>query len=113
MAATILQQFALEGRAAVVTGAGTGLGEAMAVGLAEAGADILAVYHTHAPKRARAEIEGLGRRFVALQADLSNIEPVDRIVAAAVEAFGSLDILVNDAGIIRRAPSLEFTEKDW
>jgi 2-deoxy-D-gluconate 3-dehydrogenase len=106
-------RFSLEGKSAVVTGAGTGLGEAMAIGLAEAGADVAGVYHTHRPDRARKEIEGLGRRFVAIQADLSTIEPVGRIVAAAVEAFGKLDILVNDAGIIRRAPALEFSERDW
>jgi 2-deoxy-D-gluconate 3-dehydrogenase len=108
-----VDQFSLEGKSAVVTGAGTGLGEAMAIGLAEAGADIFGVYHTHTPDRARQEIEGLRRRFLAVQADLSTIEPVDRIVAAAVEAFGKLDILVNDAGIIRRSPALEFSEKDW
>jgi 2-deoxy-D-gluconate 3-dehydrogenase len=108
-----VDQFSLEGKSAVVTGAGTGLGEAMAIGLAEAGADIVGVYHTHTPDRARQEIEGLRRRFLAVQADLSTIEPVDRIVAAAVEAFGKLDILVNDAGIIRRSPALEFSEKDW
>jgi 2-deoxy-D-gluconate 3-dehydrogenase len=106
-------RFSLEGKSAVVTGAGTGLGEAMAIGLAEAGADVAGVYHTHRPDRARKEIEGLGRHFVAIQADLSTIEPVGRIVAAAVEAFGKLDILVNDAGIIRRAPALEFSERDW
>jgi 2-deoxy-D-gluconate 3-dehydrogenase len=113
MATTIMEQFSLSGRAAVVTGAGTGLGEAMAIGLAEAGADVVGVYHDHPPDRAGREVERLGRRLVPLQADLSTIEPVNRIVDAAVEAFGRLDILVNNAGIIRRAPSLEFTERDW
>jgi 2-deoxy-D-gluconate 3-dehydrogenase len=113
MVSTGTEQFSLNGRAAVVTGAGTGLGEAMAIGLAEAGADVAGVYHNHPPDRAKGEIERLGRRFVSVQADLSTIEPVNRVVEAAVEAFGRLDILVNNAGIIRRAPSLEFTEKDW
>jgi 2-deoxy-D-gluconate 3-dehydrogenase len=109
----VMEQFSLKGKAAVVTGAGTGLGEGMAVGLAEAGADVLGVYHTHPPERAGREIERLGRRFLAVQADLSTIEPIAGIIQAAVQAFGKLDILVNNAGIIRRAPSLEFTEEDW
>jgi 2-deoxy-D-gluconate 3-dehydrogenase len=109
----ILDRFSLKGRAAIVTGAGTGLGQAMAVALAEAGADVLGVYHEHEPEATAAQIRGLGRKFVGLRADLASIEPIPGIIEAAVAAFGKLDILVNDAGIIRRAPSLEFTEKDW
>jgi 2-deoxy-D-gluconate 3-dehydrogenase len=109
----ILEQFSLEGKVAIVTGAGTGLGEAMAIGLAQAGADVAGVYHDHVPEAAADEIRRLGRRFLGIQADLSSTEPIQRIVDATVEAFGRLDILVNNAGIIRRAPSLEFTEKDW
>jgi 2-deoxy-D-gluconate 3-dehydrogenase len=109
----ILEQFRLEGRVAVVTGCGTGLGEAMAVGLAEAGADVTGVYNTHVPEKARSAVEKLGRRFLAIQADLISIEPIDGIIAKTVSVFGRLDILVNDAGIIRRAPSLEYSEKDW
>jgi 2-deoxy-D-gluconate 3-dehydrogenase len=109
----ILEQFRLDGRVAVVTGSGTGLGEAMAVGLAEAGADIEGVYNTHPPEKAKSQIEKLGRRFLAVQADLINIEPIPKIIESAVSQFGRLDILVNDAGIIRRAPSLEYSEKDW
>jgi 2-deoxy-D-gluconate 3-dehydrogenase len=109
----ISERFRLDGKAAVVTGSGTGLGEAMAVGLAEAGADILGVYNRHPPETAAAAVRKLGRRFEAFQADLSGIEPLPGIIAAAVAHFGKLDILVNDAGIIRRAPSLEYSEKDW
>jgi 2-deoxy-D-gluconate 3-dehydrogenase len=109
----VLDAFSLDGKVAIVTGAGTGLGEAMAVGLAEAGADVAGVYNLHAPEVARGEIQSLGRRFLALQADLSSIEPLQGIIDAAVERLGRLDILVNNAGIIRRAPSLEFTEEDW
>jgi len=109
----ILEQFRLDGKVAVVTGSGTGLGESMAVGLAEAGADVVGVYNTHPPEKAKSLVERLGRRFFALQADLVSIEPIAKIVESAVSQFGRLDILVNDAGIIRRAPSLEYSEKDW
>jgi 2-deoxy-D-gluconate 3-dehydrogenase len=109
----ILEQFRLEGKVAVVTGSGTGLGQGMAIGLAEAGADVVGVYNTHAPEEAKSAVEKLGRRFLPVQANLISIEPIPGIIDAAVQEFGRLDILVNDAGIIRRAPSLEFSEKDW
>jgi 2-deoxy-D-gluconate 3-dehydrogenase len=109
----ILDSFSLKGRAAIVTGAGTGLGQAMSLALAEAGADILGVYHERAVEDTAEQVRRLGRKFVAQQADLGSTAPIPGIIAAAVDAFGRLDILVNNAGIIRRAPSLEFTEKDW
>lgn len=109
----ILEQFSLKGKAAIVTGAGTGLGEAMAIALAQAGADVAGVYHEHPPKKLEAELEALGRRFTGIRADLGSTEPIPRIIQTAVSAFGRLDILVNNAGIIRRAPSLVFSEKDW
>lgn len=107
-----LELFDLSGKVALVTGSGTGLGEGMANGLAEAGADIVGVYNRHRPDNKKA-IESMGRRFLGIQADLSQADTVAGIVAKAVEAFGRLDILVNNAGIIRRCPSLDFTEADW
>ena len=108
----ILKQFDLTGKVAIVTGSSTGLGAGMALGLAEAGADIVGVYNRDAPENAE-PIEALGRRFVGVQADLSTTAPVAKIVAQAVEALGRVDILVNNAGIIRRNKALDFSEQDW
>jgi 2-deoxy-D-gluconate 3-dehydrogenase len=105
-------QFSLEGKVAIVTGSSTGLGEGMAHGLAEAGADIAGVYHND-PPRNKEIIENMGRRFHGIRADLSHISSVGDIIDQTLETFGRLDILVNNAGIIRRSPSVEFTEKDW
>ncbi|WP_066016774.1 2-dehydro-3-deoxy-D-gluconate 5-dehydrogenase KduD [Endozoicomonas atrinae] len=104
--------FSLEGKVALVTGANTGLGQGMAVALAQAGADICAVGHIDAPET-REKIEAAGRRFHFVEANLLSIEPVDRIVKETVEVFGRIDILVNNAGIIRREDSVNFSEKDW
>lgn len=109
----ILDKFKLTDQVAIVTGVATGLGKAMAIGLAEAGADIVGVYNSHAPDEARQKIEATGRKFLGIQANLITTEPIKGIVAKTVETFGKINILVNNAGIIRRAPSLEFTEKDW
>jgi 2-deoxy-D-gluconate 3-dehydrogenase len=104
--------FDLSGKVAIVTGANTGIGQAIALALAEAGADIAAVGRTPAQEtvdKARA----LGRRAEIVSADLSTIEPVQRIVDETVDKLGGLDILVNNAGIIRRADAVDFTEEDW
>ena len=108
----MLQQFSLEGKVAIVTGSSTGLGEGMAYGLAQAGADIVGVYNKDLPAN-REKIEAMGRRFMGIQADLSDIAPAADVIDKAVAAFGRLDILVNNAGIIRRNQSMDFTEKDW
>jgi 2-deoxy-D-gluconate 3-dehydrogenase len=104
--------FDLTGRVAVVTGANTGIGQAIAAALAEAGADIALVGRTPAEETA-ARVRALGRRAEIVAADLSTIEPVGRIVAETLDRLGGLDILVNNAGIIRRADPLEFSEADW
>jgi 2-deoxy-D-gluconate 3-dehydrogenase len=108
----ILDRFNLSGKVAIVTGSSTGLGEGMAFGLAEAGADIVGVYNKDLPKN-QEKIEAQGRRFLGVQADLSSPMPIDGIIRKAVETFGKIDILVNNAGIIRRNKTLDFTEKDW
>ena len=108
----ILDQFNLSGKVAIVTGCSTGLGQGMSYGLAEAGADIVGTDYVDFPET-QATIEGMGRRFLGIKADLSSLEPIEGIMQATLEAFGKLDILVNNAGIIRRADAVDFTEKDW
>jgi len=104
--------FSLSGRKALVTGANTGIGQAIAVALAEAGADV-AVAGRSEPSETLRLIEGAGRKAVNVAADLSSIEPVGRVIAEAVEGLGGIDILVNNAGIIRRNDLADFTEDDW
>jgi 2-dehydro-3-deoxy-D-gluconate 5-dehydrogenase len=104
--------FDLSGRVAVVTGANTGIGQGIAVALAQAGADVALVGRTAASETAD-KVRGLGRRAEIVSADLSTIEPVDRVVDETVDKLGRIDILVNNAGIIRRADAVAFTEADW
>nr|WP_317892553.1 2-dehydro-3-deoxy-D-gluconate 5-dehydrogenase KduD [uncultured Sphingomonas sp.] len=104
--------FDLSGKVAVVTGANTGIGQAIALALAEAGADIAAVGRTPAEDTV-AKARALGRRAEIVSADLSTIEPVGRVVEETVAKLGGLHILVNNAGIIRRADAVDFTEEDW
>ncbi|WP_328702929.1 2-dehydro-3-deoxy-D-gluconate 5-dehydrogenase KduD [Arenibaculum pallidiluteum] len=104
--------FDLGGLTAIVTGANTGLGQAIAVALAEAGSAVAGIARSSLDETA-ALVERTGSPFLAIQADLSTIEPVERIVEAAQAWRGSVDVLVNNAGIIRRADSLDYTEADW
>ena len=104
--------FDLTGRVAVVTGANTGIGQGIALSLAEAGADIAAVGRSEAAETAE-RVRAFGRRCELVSADLSSIAPVDDVVDTVVSRLGRLDILVNNAGTIRRADSLEFSEEDW
>lgn len=108
----ILDHFDLKGKVAVVTGCNTGLGQGMAVGLAQAGADIVGVYRSEAGETQK-RVEALGRGFLPVKADLSSTEPINGIIGKALDQFGKIDILVNNAGIIRRNESIDFTEKDW
>jgi 2-deoxy-D-gluconate 3-dehydrogenase len=104
--------FDLTGRVAVVTGANTGIGQGIALALAQAGADIAAVGRSAATETVE-KVRALGRKAEIISADLSSIEPVGRIVDETVEKLGGLHILVNNAGIIRRNDSVDFTEEDW
>ena len=108
-----LSAFSLEGKVAIVTGASTGLGQAIAAGLAGAGADIAGVYRKDDPGETEALVEAAGRRFVPIRADLLDMGCVPAIFDAARAHFGHIDILVNNAGIIRRKPCTEYSEQDW
>jgi len=109
----ILNKFNLEGKIAIVTGASAGLGQGMAVGLAEAGADVLGVGSKRSFAQTEEAVARLGRQFVAVKADLSGLGSVSRVVSAALDHFGKIDILVNNAAGQRRKAALEFTEEDW
>ncbi len=108
----VLNAFDLTGKVAIVTGCDTGLGQGMTLGLAQAGCDIVGI-NRKIPHDTAAQVLALGRRFHAIQADLSQENDMSGLVDQAVAAMGRVDILVNNAGIIRRHDALTFTESDW
>lgn len=108
----MLNNFSLKGKVAIVTGCSRGLGQGMAIGLAEAGADVVGVGCSDAAET-KMKIEALGRKFYYIKGDLKKIDKIESIVDEAIKEFGHIDILVNNSGIIRRNDSLNFTEEDW
>ncbi|SFA90609.1 2-deoxy-D-gluconate 3-dehydrogenase [Rhizobium sp. NFR07] len=104
--------FDLTGKTAIVTGANTGLGQAIAVALAEAGAKVALVGRSSMAET-EARIGAAGGQSLSISADLSTLEPIERILDETTSRAGSADIVVNNAGIIRRADALDFTEADW
>lgn len=110
----VLEEFRLDDRVALVTGGNRGLGQAAALGLAGAGADI-ACLSRQQPTETETAVRALGRRFLAVQCDLLEASPadLDGVVDRVVAEMGRLDILVNNAGIIRRSPAVEYPEEDW
>ncbi|HEU5102913.1 MAG TPA: 2-dehydro-3-deoxy-D-gluconate 5-dehydrogenase KduD [Roseiflexaceae bacterium] len=108
-----LDLFRLDGRAALVTGGDKGLGQAMAIGLAQAGADVAIVSRSGQNESTLAAIAAAGRRGLGLTFDLAQPESAAQIVAHAIAELGRLDILVNNAGIIRRADAAETALEDF
>jgi 2-deoxy-D-gluconate 3-dehydrogenase len=109
----ILDAFKLDGKKALVTGASAGLGAALSVALAEAGADVACHGNTRSPDATCEEIRKLGRVAHSLTGDLSQRETPRAIFEETLAAFGRVDILVNNAGTIARAPAVEFSDEDW
>ncbi|WP_291635325.1 2-dehydro-3-deoxy-D-gluconate 5-dehydrogenase KduD [Clostridium sp.] len=105
--------FSLKGKIAIVTGGNTGLGQGYAVALAKAGADIFIPTHGTNWDETRTLIEAEGRKVTFFQADLSKREEITAAVAACVKEYGTVDILINNAGTIKRAPLLEYKDEDW
>lgn len=104
--------FDLQGKVCVVTGANTGIGQGLALGLAAAGADIVAVGRS-SPTETQEKVEALTRRFAFVEADLGEVSSVGPVVDAASSPFGMPSILVNNAGTIMRNDALDFTEEEW
>ena len=105
--------FRLDGTVALVTGAATGIGAAIAEALAVAGADVACHGNSRAADATAERVRSLDKRTLALRGDLGKKETARALVDATVEGLGRIDILVNNAGTIRRAPAAEFSEEDW
>src|SRR5262245_9442112 len=110
---SILEKFKLQNRVALVTGASTGLGAAIAFALAEVGAKVVCHGNTRSPEATCEQINNAGGTAHAISGDLSRVETPKLLVAQTLECFGQLDVLVNNAGTIRRAAAVEYSEDDW
>lgn len=108
----ILDNFRVDGQVAVVTGGTKGLGRAISVGLAEAGADVAVVSRSPDADMEKT-IGALGRRYLHHAADLTRREETRQVIPAVLEVMGNVDILVNNAGIIRRSAAADYQEEDW
>ena len=108
-----MSAFRLDGQRALVTGASKGIGAAIAVALAEAGADVACHGNSRAPDETAAAVRAHGRQALAIRGDLGQRETPAALVAETLAQFERIDILVNNAGTIRRAPAVDFSEADW
>ncbi len=111
--ALILDKFSLKGKAALVTGSSRGLGAAIAVALAEAGAHVAVHGSKAAPEATEKQLEAIGAGHMALVGDVADAAVCAILIEETIQRFGRLDILVNNAGIIRRTPAVDFSEEDW
>lgn len=108
-----MDYFKIDGKVAIVTGGNTGIGQAYAAALATAGADLFIVTYDTQWDETKELIEALGRKVEFFQADLSKRESIDKVMEACMKVYGKIDIVVNNAGIIKRAPLLEYPDSDW
>ena len=106
--------FSLEGKVAIITGGTSGIGHALSLGMAQAGAHVIATArHQDAVNSTAAEIEALGRKSLRLTSDVCDRASLESLLTATMEAFGRVDILVNCAGRIKRTPTLDLPEEEW
>jgi 2-deoxy-D-gluconate 3-dehydrogenase len=108
-----LDRFSLKGKTALVTGSSRGLGAGLAIALAEAGANVAVHGARTVPKDAQQILSLLGANHFAVVGDVSDASVCSRLIEQVVQHFGTIDILINNAGIIRRAPAAEHSEEDW
>ncbi|MGC6589170.1 2-dehydro-3-deoxy-D-gluconate 5-dehydrogenase KduD [Paenibacillus sp. Dod16] len=108
----MLEMFSLGNKTAIITGGNRGLGEAMSLGLAEAGANIVVIARNENPELEE-KIKGLGRKYKMISMDLSDVSKFEEVVESINEEFGSIDILINNAGVQKRHPSVDFPKEDW
>ncbi|MGF1702885.1 2-dehydro-3-deoxy-D-gluconate 5-dehydrogenase KduD [Photobacterium makurazakiensis] len=108
----ILNTFNLEGKVAIITGCNRGLGQGIAIGLAQAGCNIVGV-SSSGSEVTKTKVEALGRQFIDIRANLMVLDDIPTIIKSTLEQFGQVDILVNNAGIIRRDDAIDFSESDW
>jgi NAD(P)-dependent dehydrogenase (short-subunit alcohol dehydrogenase family) len=109
-----VSSLSLEGRVAIVLGGTSGIGRALSLGLARAGADVVAsARRPELVEETSAELEKLGRRTLRIAADVTDRPSLERLREAALAAFGRIDVLVNCAGKTKRGPTLDFREADW
>src|ERR1700736_2754377 len=109
----VLEAFQLNGKNALVTGSSRGLGAAIAMALAEAGANVGCHGKGSEGNATSERVRQMGRKSFYLAGDVSDRHTRGELVARTVDAFGSIDILVNNAGVIRRAPAAEFSQEYW
>lgn len=108
------QLLSLEGKVAVVTGGTSGIGHAISLGLADAGADVVATARRQQEvDQTAAEVEVRGRKTVRVTSDVCNRASLEALLAAVLDRFGKVDILINCAGRIKRAPTVSFPEREW
>lgn len=109
----VLDLFKLDGKVAVVTGSGTGIGQSLAAALAQAGADVVCVVNSSEPTETRRMVEAAGRKSYVVKANLSDVKSASYVCEEAYKQAGKVDILLNNAGTIKRADALDFTVEDW